>query len=424
MKKILLFGAGKSAGCLIDFLLKETAIRHWKFTIADGNPSAVKVKIGSAEHATVAVLDVSDNEVRNALIRDADLVISLLPPDLHFIVAADCVEFNKNLLTASYIDEKIRSLEPVISQKQLLFLCEMGLDPGIDHMSAMDLISRTKEKGSKITSFRSHTGGLTAPESDNNPWHYKISWNPRNVVTAGRAGAVYKKNRTIITKKYEELFSGCNDVSVPDLGSFSWYPNRDSLGYISVYQLEEANTFIRTTLRHPLFCEYWQYLVKAGLTSDEEVNIKSGLTIKDWAAPLSSFVTDDNIIPYSYLGLFGDLPIPSSALTNADVLQNLLETRLAMQPEDKDMIVMLHELDYEIEGEKKSVKSSLVVKGIDRLNTAMAKTVGLPLGIAAVLILEKKIELSGLHIPILPEIYIPVMSELKKHGIQFSEVFS
>ena len=424
MKKILLFGAGKSATCLIDYLIKETAINKWQLVVADGNLTLTRSKLGQATHAQAIAIDVENEPARKALVKDADIVISLLPPGLHFLIAKDCIEFSKNLLTASYVDDKIKTLGPEIKDKGLLFLCEMGLDPGIDHMSAMELIHRIKEKGGNISSFKSHTGGLIALESDNNPWHYKIRWNPRNVVMAGAAGAVYKENDKIKNKDYTELFNKCREVMIPGIGQLAWYPNRDSLAYIPVYQLEEATTFIRTTLRYPVFCTSWKSVVAAGLTNDKKIINTDNLDYKKWAAPIIPFISDQNKTQLAFLGLFDELPVPASAKTNADILQYLLETKLPMLPHDKDMIVMLHELAYEIQNTKYEVRSELVVKGEDNVRTAMAKTVGLPLGIAAILMMQGKINITGLHIPILPEIYIPVLKELEQHGVQFTEAIS
>jgi saccharopine dehydrogenase-like NADP-dependent oxidoreductase len=424
MKQIVLFGAGKSATCLIDYLIKETFENSWLLTVADGNLQSAKSKIGNAAQATAVSINVENDLERKQLMSKADIVISLLPPSLHFLVAQDCAEMNKNLLTASYVDDKIKSLEDTVDKKKLLFLCEMGLDPGIDHMSAMELIDRIKKQGGNITSFKSHTGGLIAAESDDNPWHYKISWNPRNVVLAGIAGAVYKEDNSIITKKYENLFDNCREINVDGIGNLAYYPNRDSLSYIPVYDLVTANTFIRTTLRYPSFCKGWEAVVAAGLTNDKVVIDTKNLSFKKWSATIKPFITEENKSQLQFLGLFDDMPVSSSAKTSADILQYLLETKLAMLPHDKDMIVMLHELEYEIENEKHATRSCLIVKGEDSTRTAMAKTVGLPLGIAAKLILQGKIKLTGLHIPILPEIYEPVLAELKKYNIKFEEQIS
>ena len=319
------------------------------------------------------------------------------------------------------MDDPIMSKAETIREKGLLFLYEMGLDPGIDHMSALQLIHRIQSQGGRIHSFKSHAGGLVAPSSDDNPWHYKISWNPRNVVLAGSAGAIFKEDRQIINRAYRELFKNCGQVAIDGVGKLAWYPNRDSLSYIPVYGLEETDTFIRTTLRYGPFCEAWAAIVDAGLTDDKIPLRTEGLHFKDWSGPVRPFINSRNKSPLEFLGLFDELPLPSRAKNSADILQYLLEAKLAMQPADKDMIVMLHELEYTIHTRKYGIRSSLVVEGADHLRTAMAKTVGLPLGIAAKLILEGKIGLKGLHRPILPEIYIPVMEELASHGVQFTE---
>jgi saccharopine dehydrogenase-like NADP-dependent oxidoreductase len=424
MRNILLFGAGKSATCLIQFLDNIVTTRDWRLVVAENNLELAQSKLSGSSRSKAVHVSVEDIEQRDGLIRAADIVISLLPPALHFLVATSCVQWKKNLLTASYLDDKLRTLEPAIRDGKLLFLCEMGLDPGIDHMSAMQLIHRISEQGGRIHSFRSHTGGLVSPVSDDNPWHYKISWNPRNVVLAGSAGANYLEEGKTVTLTYGELFKQINKVSIKDLPTLAWYPNRDSLSYIPVYGLDGIKTFIRTTLRSPDYIKAWETVVQAGLTDDKAVLPHTGSTISQWSAPIRPLVDGNNRLQLEYLGLFSDEPIPPSAQSSADVLQYLLETRLAMHPGDKDMIVMLHEIAYTSDSaptKSRAIASSLVVHGEDHLRTAMARTVGLPLGIAAVLILEGKIKLTGLHIPILPEIYTPVMEELALQGIRFVE---
>ncbi len=428
MKHILLFGAGKSATVLIDYLKQTASEKNWRVTIADANLAATQAKVG--EHALVKAVELAiENETaRKALIQTADVVISLLPPTLHYFVALDCLECSKHLLTASYVDDKIRVLETEIKQKRILFLCEMGLDPGIDHMSAMRLIHRIKNKGGKITSFLSHCGGLVAPESDDNPWHYKFSWNPRNVITAGSSGAVYREKLKVKSKKYEALFGDCSEVLVDGIGSLAYYPNRDSLSYIPTYGLEEAETFMRTTLRYPDFCKGWDLIIQLGLTDELDVEDTDNISISTF---LRNRFKEKNIsfesIPlkqqeqFIFLGWDDDTLINKGRCSSADVLLFILEKKWALKPEDKDMIVMLHEIEYEIDSEKLIVKSSLVVKGEDSLRTAMAKTVGLPLGIAATLLLEGKINETGLHIPIVEGIYEPVLKKLIEQGIVFTE---
>ncbi len=497
LKHIILFGAGKSATVLIDYL-KEISSEHvWQVTVADSSLQTARAKVGQHALVKVVQVDIENENERKTLVQQADIVISMMPPSLHNLIALDCIEFSKHLLTASYVDEEIKKLQQKITDKKLLFLCEMGLDPGIDHMSAMQLIHRIKEKGGKITSFKSHCGGLVAPESDDNPWHYKISWNPRNIILAGKAGAHYRENGKEINIAYEQLFSAERLVEVPGLEVFSYYPNRDSLGYASLYEIEDTDTFVRTTLRHPEFSFGWKNIVDLKLTNEKKAYETNGLTVAqffklhfdkhgfgNWlndmlssrlnfakemmeklmqlmeaeeeAADREEEIDDDFMMvdekgelaavnvedvkdkaaetvaakmheanlsmkQLFFLGLDDETEINKGLCSAADVLQFILERKLALQPGDKDMIVMMHEISYEIQNTKYEVKSSLVVKGEDSLHTAMAKTVGLPLGIAAKLILQGKINETGLHIPVIPSIYEPVLDELEKYGICFEE---
>lgn len=424
--QILVFGAGKSATVLIRYLGGITAKKNWICTVADQDLTAVNSKINGYSNLRAAALSIEDEDARQGLIKAADIVISLLPPSLHFLVAKDCVRLKKNLLTASYLDHQIKSLEKDINDAGLLFIGEMGLDPGIDHMSAMQIVHEIQSNGGQISSFKSHCGGLIAPESDTNPWHYKISWNPRNIVTAGKAGAIYQEDGKVVAKNYAEIFENCAQLNIPQVGTLAYYPNRDSLSYIPLYQLESAQTFIRTTLRYAEFCLGWEKIVQAQLTSDEEVIDTNGLSYAQFfQSHLKKYNVELNspaiIEQFNFLGLNDPTLINKGTLTVAQLLQAILEAKWKLQTGDKDLIVMLHELEYHVNNKHYAIQSKLVVKGDDELHTAMAKTVGLPLGIAAVLILENKIDLKGLHIPIIKEIYEPVLAELMKEGIAFEE---
>ena len=439
MKKILLFGAGKSATVLIDYLLFTAAEENWFVRVADADLKLAQSKVGDSSFAKAISFDINDENERAIAIQGADIVISLLPPTLHFLVAEDCVRYSKNLLTASYVDDKTEELKDDIERKGLLFLCEMGLDPGIDHMSAMRVVDDIRSNGGSVVSFKSHCGGLVAPESDDNPWHYKISWNPRNVVLAGKAGAVFKDHGKKITVAYDKIFEHCPDIHVNDLPVLASYPNRDSLSYSSLYGLEETSTFIRTTLRYDSFCRGWDVLVHLGLTDTEDDIVKyqtvsewfhdkiKGIELRkmEWLEYLQLYVDEKHHAEITeqmdYLGLFEIVPVPFHAKCSADILQSLLEAKLVLKPDDKDMIVMLHEIEYTKEDGKHKISSTLVVRGENSLRTAMAKTVGLPLGIAAKLILKGKIKLKGLHIPVLKEIYEPVLNELELQDIRFEE---
>ena len=498
MKNILLFGAGKSATVLIDYLLKNAATENWKIVVVDADIKLAESKTKNSPHAFIVSFDINDETERNKYISNADIVISLLPPALHILVAKSCIEKNKNLLTASYIDKEIEKLRPEIEKRQLLFLCEMGLDPGIDHMSAMKMIDEIRSAGGEIKSFHSHCGGLVAPESDDNPWHYKISWNPKSVVLAGKSGAHFLENNIEKHLPYEELFDNERWVDVPGLGTLGWYPNRDSVSYAKLYNLQNAGTFIRTTLRHPDFMYGWKNVVDLKLTDETpqyKTNNKSLYDIfkehmdkygfSEWLQqklterfsqtkdlmenlmklaeaeqeaemegekiPDSFLTADENgnlekvqidevknkaaaflahkmqesnltLKQLFYLGLDDKETIISKGVCSAaEVLQFAIEKKLALKPGDKDMIVMMHEIKYEVRSTMYDVRSSLVVKGEDSLRTAMAKTVGLPLGIAAKNILNGNIKLTGLHIPVAKEIYEPVLKELEEYDVKFKE---
>jgi saccharopine dehydrogenase-like NADP-dependent oxidoreductase len=421
MKNIAVFGAGKSATCLIDYLTGVCIQKSWSLTIADANIVSLKKKLIRSPGIVPVQVNVENARERTAVIQGADLVISLLPPSLHILIAKDCITNCKNLLTASYVDEEMRKLTAQIEKNGLFFLCEMGLDPGIDHMSAMKIIHGIQGKGGNIIVFRSHTGGLVAPESDDNPWHYKISWNPANVVKAGSAGAVYRQNGQVKKTSYRDLFKETGIVEIKTLGKYAWYPNRDSLTYIPVYGLESSRDFIRTTLRHPDFCLGWKDLVNAGLTNDDVPVPGEIKTFSEWSKPILPFLNKFNKNLYEQLGLFEDDLLPEIPRYSSRILQSLIEKNWKMKDSDHDMILMLHEFEYVLNGHKQFLRSSLVVKGENAMRTAMAKTVGLPLGIAAKLILENKISLRGLHIPIIREIYEPVLEELESQGIRFSD---
>lgn len=429
-KHFLVFGAGKSATVLIDYLKKVVAEKQWTLTVADSDLKLVQQKLGLAPGTRAVQVDILDSATRALLIQEADIVISLLPPALHFPIAEDCLTYQKHLLTASYVDPKIKAMAGAIKEKGLLFLCEMGLDPGIDHMSAMQLIHRIKASGGNIESFYSHCGGLVAPESDDNPWHYKISWNPRNVVLAGKAGAVYRENGAVKELPYEHLFQQNTRVDIPTLGTLAYYANRDSLSYIDLYDLPQTKDFLRTTLRYPEFCKGWAAVVALQLTDETVQYDTDGLSIAHFLQmhlqyhQLSNDFTNwmaDALIhkQFEFLGFFGDDIIDKGKCSAADILQWRMEKSWVLQASDRDMIVMLHEITYSLNHELHKVNSSLIVKGEDHLRTAMAKTVGLPLAIAAVLIAEGRLTETGLHIPVIPSIYEPVLAMLAQEDIVF-----
>ena len=499
MKNILVLGAGKSATVLIDFLIRQAPVDGWHVHVADLDLKTCLEKTGGSPFATVHRIIPGDPEHTITLIRSVQLVISMLPPPFHADIARDCLREGRHFLNASYLTDELSGMNAEARDRGLTFLCEMGLDPGIDHMSAMRLIDEIHAEGGRISSFRSHCGGLIAPECDDNPWHYKISWNPRNVVMAGKDGAIYRENGQVEQLSYQELFDPSRTVEIPGLGRYAWYPNRDSLAYIPTYGLEEADTFVRTTLRHSDFCFGWRNIVQLGLTNDDVRYDTNGMSVSaffqihfdrfgfsDWlqrtiadsfthtSTHLQDLIRlleadslqaredrdDDRIMLVDeggglrdwsktgahraatsgiahrmheaklvlsqlfFLGLDAAELIDQGERSAAWILQWIMEKKLALQESDRDMIVMMHEIDYMIGKHSFHSESSLVLKGEDAKRTAMARTVGLPLGIAARYILNGTMQVPGVHIPVMKQIYQPVLDGLELEGVRFQHTLS
>ena len=432
---ILIIGAGKSATVLIQYLQQKAVENDWYILLADGDEATAKNKWNNAPNGTALGVNIENEMDRQNLVQKADIVVSMLPAQLHFLVAKDCLHFEKPLFTASYVDDNMRSIAADIASKNLLFLCEMGLDPGIDHMSAMAIIDEIHEKGGKITSFKSHCGGLVAPESDNNPWHYKISWNPRNIILAGKAGAIYLENGVTVSKQYPEIFDQAPEVDLPGIGHLAYYPNRNSLSYIDTYQLHGLKDFVRTTLRYPAFCAGWNAIVQLHLTDETVIDLAPNTSIKNWFQGhiqqhgledlLKQFNQDPTIQEQlKFIGLFDEINIPTQFNSNASILQWLLEDRWKLAATDKDLVVMLHEIEYNIGNRQFKLDSSMVLKGEDAMNTAMATTVGLPLAMGVCAYLKGEIQMTGLHIPIDARIYQPILKSLAEEGIVFEETLT
>jgi saccharopine dehydrogenase (NADP+, L-glutamate forming) len=430
--RILILGAGKSASVLIQYLQKQATLNDWYIILADGDKQLAEKKWNNAQNGHAIGFNIENTEERKKNIQDAAIVVSMLPAFLHILVAKDCVLQNKPLFTASYVDENMKALETEIKAKNLLFLCEMGLDPGIDHMSAMELIHRIQKKGGKITGFKSHCGGLVAPENDNNPWHYKISWNPRNIILAGKAGAIFLEDGKTKQIHYDTLFSEAPKLQILGYGQLSYYPNRNSLSYIDTYQLQGVTNFVRTTLRDTQFCSGWDAIIKLGLTSENIIENNAQLNVKQWFNEhiqnnhlqdvYSSIMSNElQHQQFHFLGLDEETLIPLTFNTNAQILQWILENKWKLESTDKDMVVMMHEMSYTLNNKTHQVQSSLVVKGKNDVETAMAKTVGLPLAMSVCAYLKGELNITGLHIPINPIIYEPILKSLNQEGIYFEE---
>ncbi|MEK0422467.1 MAG: hypothetical protein RLZ95_377 [Bacteroidota bacterium] len=433
LPQILVLGAGKSATVLIQYLQKKAVENNWYIVLADGNKTVAEAKWNHAQNGHAVGFDIENDSLRKDYIQQATVVVSMLPAFLHFLVAKDCLQHEKPLFTASYVDENMQSLAAEAAEKKVLFLCEMGLDPGIDHMSAMELIHRIQNKGGVITGFKSHCGGLIAPESDNNPWHYKISWNPRNIILAGKTGATYLKDGLTTQTGYEKLFHNAPTVQLPNVGSLAYYPNRNSLNYIDTYSLNGVKDFMRTTLRHPSFCSGWDAIIQLGLTSESALAYSETISVKKWfnnhliekgLSSLYEIFLNNTVLKEQllFIGLEDDIEIPKENLqSNATVLQWLLENKWKLSNEDKDMVVMLHEIEYQLNDKTHQVQSSLVLIGQNSVETAMAATVGLPLAMAVCSYLMGEIKLTGIQIPIHPSIYEPILKSLAQEGIKFIE---
>ena len=439
MKKVLLIGAGKSSGYLIDYLLKHAVAEHFELTVADLNMEAALLKTQSLPYSKAIVLDINNAEQRLKHIQEADIVISMLPAFMHFPVAQDCVNSKKHLITASYVSPEIMSLNESALANDVLLLNEIGLDPGIDHLSAMKVIHEIQKDGGKLTSFKSFCGGLVAPESNNNPWGYKFSWNPRNVILAGQSTAQFMIDGKYKYLPYQRLFSSSEVIEVEGYGKFDAYANRDSLSYRKLYGIEDISTMVRGTLRQHLYCEAWHVFVMLGLTDDSiQIEIPKDYTYADFIASflpgtdhdltkrLCDFTQksahDEIINMIIWTGLLGNEKVDMEKGSPAMILQKLLEKKWLLEPSDKDMIVMQHLFEYtDINKSPKKCTSTLVVIGENSQKTAMAKTVGLPLAMAVRRLIKGEIKLRGVQIPVMPEIYEPILKELEEYGIVFEE---
>ena len=437
MQRILVVGAGRSSSTLIQYLLDHSEENDWQVIVGDYDLSLAEQKIENHPNGKAIRFDVFDVEQRNDGIRNADIVVSMLPASMHILLAEDCVFQGKNLVTASYVSEDIAVLNDKAVEKGVLLLNEIGLDPGIDHMSAKKVIDDIHNDGGKIHTFKSFCGGLVAPKYDTNPWNYKFTWNPRNVVLAGKGTAQFIRNGQYKYIPYQNLFSRIECIDILEAGAFEGYANRDSLEYREAYDLTDIPTIFRGTLRRPGYCEAWNVFVQLGITDDTYK--VSGLSNMTWRDFINSFLVYDEVKTVEeklqsylslssevmnklkWLGIFENVSVGLQDATPAQALQKLLESKWSLEEEDKDMIVMQHQFHYQLNGEEKCFHSSLVLEGKDQIHTAMSMTVGLPLAIATKLILQQKIKLSGVQIPVMKEIYEPVLEELKSFGIDFVE---
>ena len=417
MKNILVIGTGRSSSVLIEYLLNYSQSNNYFVTVLDQFENDFLRQFKTFSNFKSLIFDIHNEKLRHKEVKKSELIISMLPARFHTLIAKDCLLYKKNLITASYVSEEMNSFNKDAIKQDILMLNEIGLDPGIDHLSAMSIIDSLKSKNYNITSFKSFCGGLIAPESCDNPWGYKFTWNPRNVVLAGCDGAKYLKNGNIKEIQYNQVFKNLETVTIPNFGDFESYPNRNSLHYKEKYNLEGIQTLVRGTMRKKGFSSAWDFLVENGLTNYGES--EKMFSKNDFVKKLNKI--DDKFIleKINYLDINKSDFLKENS--NGKNLQNILEKKWKLKDDDKDMIVMQHKFEFESDKNKKRLLSSMVVIGTDNIRTAMAKTVGLPIFFAAKLILERKTSIKGVRIPIYKELYIPILKSLEEEGINFIE---
>jgi len=441
MRNILIIGAGRSSSSLIKYLLDKSSQENLHITIGDVSLESAQSKINNHKNATAIQLDVFNADERANAIQKADIVISMLPTSFHIEVAKDCITYEKHMVTASYISDEMKALDEEAKTKGLVFMNEIGLDPGIDHMSAMQIIDRIKDQGGKMLLFESFCGGLVAPESDTNLWNYKFTWNPRNVVLAGQGGAsMFIQEGTYKYIPYHKLFRRTEFMTINGSGKFEAYANRDSLKYRSIYGLEDIKTMYRGTIRKVGFSRAWNVFVQLGMTDDSyTIEDSENMSYRDFTnlflaySPTDSVelkfrsyakIDQDDLMWDKFLELDIFNPNKKVGLKNAtpaQILQKILMDSWTLEKDDKDMIVMHHIFGYQYKEDKFQIESSMVIKGDDQTYTAMAKTVGLPVAMATVRILNGDITTPGVQLPINKEVYEPILKELEDYGINFVE---
>lgn len=437
MKNILICGAGRSATDLISYMLEHSEEHDWNVTVGDISVEAASMKIGGHPRGKAVYFDCNDEEIMQRHIKDADIVISVLPPGMHAAAAKVAVEYNAHVVTASYASPEMLELDEKARNRGLTLLNELGADPGIDHMNGMRSVDKIKAKGGELLAFTSFCGSLIAPESNDNPWGYKFTWSPMNVITAGDGGARYFRNNNLRCVPYHRLFADPHVVNLPGFGKFEAYANRDSLPYRKKYHLEDVPTMIRATLRYPGYCEGWNAMIQLGLTANNyRIEGSENLTYRQWVSSylpgntisleeklaqcLNTDQKSDIFRRILWTDLLTDRPITRVNGTPAEILLDLLLDKWEFKPGDTDMLVFYDRQEYKIGDQFYEHLSYMVTKGQDHLHTAISRTVGLPAAIGAKLILNGKIKSRGVVLPLKKEVYEPILNELEELGIGFT----
>jgi saccharopine dehydrogenase-like NADP-dependent oxidoreductase len=437
-KQILLLGAGLVTRPLVNYLLDVTG---FSLTIATRTLAKAHALIGDRPNGLAVQFDIEENpDGLDELVAKHDLAISLLPAMHHTTVAKAAIRHGKLMVTTSYVSDEMKELDQAAKDAGIIILNEIGVDPGIDHMSAMRVIHDVEARGGKITSFRSYCGGLPAPEAKTTPWGYKFSWSPRGVVLAAKNSAKYLEDGKIVEIPGENLFDYFHHVKLEELeDGFEAYANRDSMPYQDVYGLTDVRTMYRGTFRNLGHCVTWKKLSEAGLFDIEVLSGLDDMTYRDLMAKLGGFPNDGNLetaisekfnIPtdppvigkWTWLGLFdNEKPLPAAEMSPLDILVGIFLEKLQYEPGERDMIAMHHKFEAEFPDRTEKITSTLVDFGSPYGDTSMARTVGLPAAVATRMILHGEIKLTGVHIPVLPEIYNPILDELEGLGIKFTE---
>jgi saccharopine dehydrogenase (NADP+, L-glutamate forming) len=443
MKRILVLGAGASSPYLIHHLLQLAQERDWFVTVGDRDPAAAASRVGGHDRGSAMAFDVNDLELLSSEIERADVVVNLLAPRFQPTIALECVQIGRPMVSASYRDDKIRDFDGDARRKGVLLLTEVGLDPGIDHMTAMVVIDRVKAGGGEVVSFESYGGGLPAPDTLDNPFGYVITWNPRNVVMAGERGAQFLDRGKIRIVPFHHLFQNSWPVEVPGVGRMEAYPNRDSLSYRELYGIPEAESMIRGTIRYPGFCETWTQIARLGLPNETlhiprladrswadlvEMFLPTQTAGDDLAARVANFLhispTGQIMQNLAWLGLFSQEKTGVDGDTAAAAMVELLNRKLRLDAGACDMVVLQHDFRVrysEEDGRQERIVATLVAYGEPGGFTAMARTVGMPAAIATELILADRIPLTGCQIPTHPAVHRPILAELERRDLRMVE---
>lgn len=426
MKKVLILGSGLVARPIIRYLLgKDIAV-----TVASNTPERSREMVGGSDHGTVIDWDASDEETLDNLVKTHDLVVSLLPYAFHVGVATLCIRHHKNMVTTSYVKPEMKALDQAAREAGVLILNEIGLDPGIDHMSAMRIIDHIHEKGGGVLEFYSFCGALPAPEAANNPFKYRFSWSPRGVLLAGNNDGVYLKNGKVISVPTQDLFKDPLLVDCPSAGNLEVYPNRDSLAYQDIYGIPEAKTLYRGTFRNQGWCGILDSMKHINLFSQDPIDV-SGMTYNDFlkhqlttSTPPSSIKSPRVKEALTWLGLYEDKPMSRTQTSPFDIMADLMIGKMTLNPEERDMVVMQHTFVAAYsDGRKEIIRSRMLAFGIPDGDTAVARTVALPAAMGVEMILNDAIQVKGVHIPVIPEIYNPVLDQLETMGIKMDEEY-